>query len=351
MKKIIQLLLALCFGLSLAQAPANYYSSAENLSGAALKTELSKIISNGHRDRGYNGLWTAFKTTDVDKFYENDGTVLDIYSENPTGADPYNFIMVTDQCGNYKVEGDCYNREHIVPQSLFSEKFPMKSDVHHIRATDGKVNGYRDNYPFGVVKNASITTKNGSKLGSSASPGYGGTVFEPIDAFKGDVARMILYFVTRYESQLSTFKTENILGGSAYPGLQEWELRQLLKWAQQDPVSPEEISRNNAAYAYQGNRNPYIDRPDFVEKVWGQYLSASETETQKNFRIFPNPVKDGFMNYSGAEPKTEIKIINAEGRMVRYFTTTKSEGSINLNLPKGTYIVKAGKATTKLVVQ
>lgn len=276
MKKII--LFSLFAGLAHAQAPAGYYNSANGLSGAALKTELSNIITNGHVDKGYNGLWTGYKTTDIDKDYENDGTILDIYSERPSGADPYNYTPGSDQCGTYSTEGNCYNREHIVPQSLFNQASPMVADIHFIRATDGKVNGMRSNYPFGKVGSASFTSQNGSKLGTSASSGYSGTVFEPIDEFKGDVARMIFYFVTRYQSKLSTFSSGNMLGSSAFPGLQTWELNVLLAWHNQDPVSQAEIKRNNASYAFQGNRNPFIDNPNYVNLIWGSQQPSGDTQ-------------------------------------------------------------------------
>ncbi|WP_294287893.1 endonuclease [uncultured Chryseobacterium sp.] len=263
------LLFILASGLAHAQAPSGYYSSANGLSGASLKTALSNIITNGHQDKGYNGLWTGYKTTDIDKNYENDGSILDIYSEKPSGTDPYKFTPVTNQCGTYSTEGNCYNREHLVPQSLFNQASPMVSDIHFIRATDGKVNGMRSNYPFGKVGTASFTSKNGSKLGTSASSGYSGTVFEPIDEFKGDVARMIFYFVTRYQSRLSSFSSGNMLGSSAFPGLQTWELNVLLAWHNQDPVSQAEINRNNASYSFQGNRNPFIDNPNYVNQIWG----------------------------------------------------------------------------------
>lgn len=277
MKKSL-LLLAFASVLANAQAPTGYYNSANGLTGANLKTALSTIITNGHQDKGYNGLWTGYKTTDIDKNYENDGSILDIYSEKPTTTDPYKYTPVTNQCGTYSVEGNCYNREHIVPQSLFNEASPMVSDIHFIRATDGKVNGMRSNYPFGKVGTATFTSKNGSKLGSSASSGYSGTVFEPIDEFKGDVARMIFYFVTRYQNKLSSFTSGNMLGSSAYPGLQTWELNVLLAWHNQDPVSQAEINRNNASYTYQGNRNPFIDNPSYVNLIWGSQQPATDTQ-------------------------------------------------------------------------
>ncbi|MBD3906787.1 endonuclease [Chryseobacterium sp. Ch-15] len=274
-----KLLLCVVFSqLAYAQAPAGYYNSANGLSGASLKTALSNIITNGHQDKGYNGLWTAYKTTDIDKNYENDGSILDIYSERPTSTDPYKFTPGNNQCGTYSTEGNCYNREHIVPQSLFNEGSPMKNDIHFIRATDGKVNGMRSNYPFGKVGSASFTSLNGSKVGSSSSSGFSGTVFEPIDEFKGDVARMVFYFVTRYQSKLSTFSTGNMIGSSSFPGLQTWELNVLLAWHNQDPVSQAEINRNNASYTFQGNRNPFIDNPSYVNQIWGGQAPTIDTQ-------------------------------------------------------------------------
>ncbi|UHO40858.1 endonuclease [Chryseobacterium capnotolerans] len=274
-------LLSFAFINGFAQAPAGYYNAAAGLTGAPLKTALQGIIAFGHQDKGYGGLWTAYYTTDRDTNtnFENDGTILDIYSEKPNGPDPYNFTVGSDQCGTYSNESDCYNREHIVPQSLFNKASPMVADIHFIRPTDGKVNGMRSNYPFGKVGTATFTSQNQSKLGNSVSPGYSGTVFEPIDAFKGDVARMIFYFVTRYEDKLSGFSSGNMLGSSAFPGLQAWELQQLLAWNAMDPVSPEEINRNNAAYTYQGNRNPFIDNPTYVDLIWGTAAVDNQAPT------------------------------------------------------------------------
>lgn len=292
-----RILLSLLFNLiaisALAQAPANYYNGTNGLTGAALKTKLKDIITAGHNPGSYNDLWSAYQTTDRDYYYENDGTILDIYSEAPTTTDPYNFTYQTGQCsGSNGGEGYCYNREHIVPQSLFNEASPMKTDVHFIRATDAKVNGERGNFPFGKVGTASFTSLNGSKKGNSVSAGYSGTVFEPIDEFKGDVARMIFYFVTRYETQLSGFSSGNMLGNTAYPGLQQWELDQLLAWNALDPVSPAEIGRNNASYTYQGNRNPYIDNPNYVNLVWGTVTPDTQAPTAPTNLVANNPTSN-----------------------------------------------------------
>lgn len=309
MKKLI--LCTVIAGFANAQAPAGYYNSANGLSGAALKTALSSIITSGHQDKGYNGLWTGYKTTDIDKNYENDGSIMDIYSERPSGTDPYKYTPGTNQCGTYSTEGNCYNREHIVPQSLFSEAAPMVSDIHFIRATDGKVNGMRSNYPFGKVGSATFTSLNGSKLGSSSSSGYSGTVFEPIDEFKGDVARMIFYFVTRYQSKLSTFSSGNMLGSSTFPGLQTWELNVLLAWHAQDPVSQAEINRNNASYTYQGNRNPFIDNPNYVNQIWGSSPGTTDPGTPTNPGT--NCVNEAFETIPAAEASYTTRTWSANG--------------------------------------
>ncbi|WP_119792208.1 endonuclease [Flavobacterium anhuiense] len=267
MKKNYFLLLLMFTAIGFAQIPSGYYSTATG-TGYTLKTQLYNIIK-GHTDNGYAGLYTTYQTSDVDNFYENDGTILDMYSENPSGTDPYTYTTGTTQrCGNYSVEGDCYNREHIIPQSVFSEQSPMVSDAHFITPTDGKVNGIRSNYPHGNVSSATYTSQNGSKLGSSAVSGYSGTVFEPINDFKGDIARMYFYFATRYENTVAGYSYA-MFNGTSNQVFTTAFLNLLLAWHAQDPVSTREIARNNAVYARQNNRNPFIDHPEYVNQIWG----------------------------------------------------------------------------------
>ena len=263
-----------------AQIPTGYYDGTAGLSGSALKTKLSSIISSGHQTKSYDALDDEYPNSDKDSYYEKDGTVLDIYSENPTETDPYVYQFGVKKCGNYKIEGDCYNKEHIFPQGYFNKASPMVSDIHHIVPTDGKVNGMRSNFPFGNVgSSVSYTSKNGSKLGTSNSVNYSGKVFEPINEFKGDVARMIFYFATRYEAKLKDFDANDILTNTSFPGIQSWELEVLKQWHTQDPVSQREIDRNNAAYKYQGNRNPFIDHPEYVALIWGTTTPDTEAPT------------------------------------------------------------------------
>jgi endonuclease I len=268
MKKKLLFFALLFSTFSFAQIPAGYYNTATG-TGYALKTQLYNIIK-GHTINDYAGLYVTYETSDIDSFYENDGSVLDMYSENPAGVDPYTYsITTTQRCGSsgYVNEGDCYNREHIIPQSVFSEQSPMVSDAHFITPTDGKVNGIRSNYPHSVVAIATQTSLNGSKLGESTTAGYTGPVFEPINEFKGDIARMYFYFATRYENTVAGYSYP-MFNGSTNKVFTTAFLNQLLAWHNQDPVSAREIARNNAIYTRQNNRNPYIDHPEYAVSVW-----------------------------------------------------------------------------------
>jgi len=258
----------------LGQIPAGYYDNAQGLTGYQLKTALKTIITNGYHSYSYDDLYTIYQRSDVDTYFENDGTILDMYSEIPSGPDSYEYSTTSQHCGQYSHEGQCYNREHIMPQSVFGSASPMKSDAHFVVPTDGYVNNRRSAYPFGEVSNPTWTSTNGSKVGSNTTQGYSGTVFEPIDEFKGDIARMLFYFATRYEDQVDGWN-HDMLNGTSNQVYTDWFLSILLAWHNQDPVNQREIDRNNAIYYgdvhgdyAQENRNPFIDHPEWVNAIW-----------------------------------------------------------------------------------
>lgn len=252
----------------IAQIPSGYYTNATGLTAAPLKTALYNIIK-GHTAVSYSAVWDAFYTTDK----KANGKVWDMYSDVPGGILPYEYTLGSSQCGTYGVEGDCYNREHSFPKSWFGDVGPMNVDIFHLYPTDGKVNGQRDNYPYGTVSSPTWTSLNGSKLGPCTAPGYNGIVFEPINEYKGDLARTYFYMVTRYQDVVASWNSyagaQPTLDGTAYPCFDSWILNVLLAWNAADPVSAKEIARNNAVYAIQHNRNPYIDHPEYVAAVWG----------------------------------------------------------------------------------
>lgn len=266
----IYLLLLLGFALQLrGQEPAGYYDNAEGKNKKALLAALHSIIGT-HKNVGYDGLWTVYEKSDV----RDDGTVWDMYSTAT-------YYPGKKQCGNYKLVGDCYNREHSFPKSWFGNKSPMVSDAFHIYPTDGKVNGQRSNYPYGETANGTTLPSNGSaqalgKLGSCTFPGCSGTVFEPVDEYKGDFARTYFYMAACYQDKIKGWSSP-MLSNDDYPCYKTWAINMLLKWSREDPVSPKETDRNNAVYEYQRNRNPFIDHPELAEYIWGNSQESAWT--------------------------------------------------------------------------
>jgi endonuclease I len=276
MYKILSLLLIVTsFTISLQAQPSGYYDEATG-TGYTLKTQLHNIIDD-HNSQSYSALWTHFQTLEVDHYYENDGSPLDVYSEVPDGQDPYNFVFGEDQCGNYSGEGSCYNREHSFPKSWFNDASPMYTDLYHLYLTDGYVNGQRGNYPFGEVDNPSWTSLNGSKKGTCSYPGYSGTVFEPIDEYKGDFARTYFYMATRYEDVITSWSSP-ALNGTSDQVYEDWYLNMMIEWHTNDPVSQKEIDRNNGIYEIQNNRNPFIDHAEWVYQIWGGAPNVEEPD-------------------------------------------------------------------------
>ncbi len=269
------------------QIPVDYYSTATGTE-AELIVQLHNIIKN-HTKVSYASIWTHFGSTDV----KYNGTVWDMYSDLQCSEPPYEFILYDDQdTGSGSEEGVVYNREHSWPSSWWGGTTDtMYTDINHIVPADRYVNIMRSNNPYGTVTNASYTSLNGSERGDNVyGTEYSGTAFEPIDEYKGDFARNHFYMVTRYNSRLAEWAgnqyVSDLIDGSSYPAFKNWYLDMLLEWHTNDPVSQKEINRNNAIYAIQGNRNPFIDHPEFVNQIWGtpdipvQVSSIAELRTQ-----------------------------------------------------------------------
>jgi hypothetical protein len=229
----------------------------------------------------------------------------------------------------------------------------------HIYPTDGKVNGERSNFPYGEVAIASITTQNGSKLGSSATLDYSGTVFEPIDEYKGDLARGYFYMCTRYMGEDA--------GWSAAAGqmtskaeILPWGLALLLSWHHADSVSTKEINRNNSIYQIQHNRNPFIDNPQWADSIWAQLVTTYKFNFENNLRfsIQPNPAKDN-IKINVRETKNlnlKMRITNFCGQILLEQSLLNSSQDIDItSLSKGIYIIELQNNTNhffqKLVVE
>lgn len=376
MKKNVTLLALLFSILGIAQElqknanqstlyPSNYYSTATG-TGYVLKTQLYNIIKD-HTDQGYSGLYTTYITSDKDFYYENNGTVLDMYTENPTGADVFEYTYggsfpngtpYQDNGTGGTAEGQHYNREHLIPQSVFGSALPMYSDAHFVVPADKYVNAQRGDFPFGVVNTANNIYTNGSKRGANLnlgySAGYSGTVFEPINEFKGDIARMLLYFATRYENLVGSWSFP-MFNGTSNQVFTSNAINILLTWSNNDPVSEREIARNNAIYARQNNRNPYIDHPEYAMNIWGSLLQNSIFEINNSISVYPNPSNDNKINIETEVAIDDIQLININGQIMMEIKKpifTSNSYTLN-NLPQGFYFLRltsVNQIVTKKVI-
>jgi len=337
------------FGIifSFAQIPQGYYDSAIGLYGTQLKTALYNIIKN-HTVVSYNSLYTHYATTDNLK----GDTVWDMYSIKSNGTANYYYRHGLNTCGSYNSEGDCYNREHSTPASWFNDASPMYSDLFNVYPTDGYVNNRRSNYPMAKVGNATWTSSNGSKLGTCITLGYSGTVFEPIDSFKGDFARSFLYMATRYENVVATWPSNSTEAAAVYAGnsglaFKQWYIYLLLEWCKLDPVSQKEIDRNNAVYNIQNNRNPFIDHPEFAELIWGPYPATNDISKEKLFNVYTNADRSiVYVDLFSAEnSKNYIYLYDISGRKVLSDIINNNKTELNIaSLENGVYILAAFSA-------
>ncbi len=240
-----------------------YYDSAEGLEGEALKTALHNIIDD-HQTYSYDFAKTALRNTDEDP--NNSNNVILMYTGRSQAKTAFGS------------NGDDWNREHTWPKShgSFGEVAPMGTDLHHLRPTDASVNSTRGNKDF---------DNGGSQVndtyGSGSSYCYTDSdSFEPRDEVKGDVARIIFYMATRYEGDKSGEVDLELVDRVDTSGPALGKLSTLLAWNEEDPVDDFERNRNNVIFDYQGNRNPFVDHPEFADMIWGNQSLESNFDVK-----------------------------------------------------------------------
>lgn len=223
-----------------------YYAPAQGKQGAELLRALHLIVRTGHVDRGY--------AQARDELFED---VADL-----DGDDRVEDMFTGDVRGPITGRKDAFDRgfntEHTWPQSKGATGI-AQSDLHHLHPADIRTNERRGSNPYGeVVRTEWSVGEEGPRQAKLGVDALGETVFEPRADIKGDIARGLLYFYTRYaQSRPSDFTLENF----------RHELPTLLRWHAADPVTDAERQRNDAVQQVQGNRNPFVDRPEFVEQV------------------------------------------------------------------------------------
>ncbi|MES2138124.1 MAG: endonuclease [Bacteroidota bacterium] len=308
MKKFTLVLFCVFFYfLSFAQIPAGYYDNAAGKTGDVLRAALRVITTTGHVKLPYTStsfdVWDAYAITDV-RPAPNNTIIWDMYSEIPNGSN-YTFTIFTNQCGSASAEGDCYAREHLTPNSWWGGidnlANPQYTDLHHLFPADQYVNNKKSAHPLGQSTAPTWTSSNGGKIGPCSWPGYTGTIFEPINEYKGDFARATFYIAARYMDSLSIWVTRypsteaQYVINSSGNNFKQWYIDMLITWSNNDPVSQKEIERNNAIYynTPQTNRNPFVDHPEYVCEIW---TSTSCTDAPSITNIANNPISPNSSN-------------------------------------------------------
>lgn len=225
-----------------------YYEGADGLTGTTLELFLRTIVSEGVVGFDYEKAKTVLPESDRD--VNNTNNVIQIY----TGLSVQ---------GVWSYGGVIWNREHVWPQSLLgvSAGYTVNaaSDIHNLKPSDPSYNSSRGNKFF---DNTTTTVS-----------------YAPRDAVKGDIARILFYMTIRYSNLDLVNGTPSIY--------QMGKLNTLLQWHLQDPVDSFEMNRNNVIYSYQKNRNPFIDHPEFVEKLWGPITLSDNSSMFLNLQTNP----------------------------------------------------------------
>lgn len=247
MNKILtSILLISLMPLFLIGQETGYYNNTSGLTGEALKSELNDIIQD-HQSMSYYTSKTVFKYSDADP--DNPENVILVYTGRSNDND------------DYGTGGDYVNREHVWAKSHgdFGNEPPEGSDFHNLKPADASVNMDRSNKDFDYSDN---------EHDEADGNFYDSDSWEPRDEVKGDIARIIFYMATRYEGENGEEDLKVVDEVNTYPAAEHGKLSTLLEWNMMDPPDDFERNRNNVIFSWQRNRNPFIDNPEFAERIW-----------------------------------------------------------------------------------
>lgn len=285
----------------------------EAMIGNTLKTALNNRIKNHTVVSPYVETKYAMAIVDRDYIKSPLANATSYNFTNTSTDNPYLRLMYGKYNGStnaYQWNADhttIWNKEHTWAKSLgnFGETAPAGTDLHHLISSDQNNNNYHSNLDFGdVISGATnVLDERGNISGKTGYSSLSGSkkVYEPADEYKGDIARMVFYMATRYLTYSSKGNpqlrlVENIVGGttvtssaSVYGEL--GILSHYLQWNEEDPVDAYEIKRNNLIYHnFQGNRNPYIDHPEWADVVFDtSYSGAGATIVSGTSSVGNNP--------------------------------------------------------------
>ena len=280
--------------------------------GQTLKNSLHQLIRTTHTTRySYDALWTQLPYTDEDP--NNPHNIIEIY----TG-----WSVPKSHAGGGTTQ---WNREHTWSKSHggFGDSAPAGTDLHHMRPCDATVNSAKSNRDF----------DNGGTPYIDASPpsGYSGNTgcysspsntWEPRDEDKGDVARMMMYMAVRYEGTDTSFDLE-LVDDIDTSGPNYGKLSTLLAWHVQDPPDAREIQRNERIFERQGNRNPFIDRPEYAAKIWAPIPQTPQNISQTGFRaVWTTPIDASRYYIQVATDSLFVNVLPAYDNLNVYLTNS-----------------------------
>ncbi|MDE5592975.1 MAG: endonuclease [Clostridiales bacterium] len=249
-----------------------YYSVITATSGNSLLGQVHDLITTTHTYYTSYGECSESRYVNVTDPGPNGGA-LEFYTQK-------SIMSFSGSLGDW-------NREHVWCKSLSNGMWKSVSngtrnggtDMHHIRPAECGLNSTRSSYKFGIVNDGKEAWSRNSDKQNVALGGYvGGGAFEPLDKVKGDVARIVFYVYVHYNTYANVHGTTNGKGGAfgtlnftniMSPNNESAAIRLLLEWNASDPVDEIERVRNNEVYKIQGNRNPFIDHPEYANAIWG----------------------------------------------------------------------------------
>ena len=227
----------------------NTYDSLSTQTSSTLLQSLRTLMTSTHKKiSSYSDCKNYSDNTDCQN---GDGTVVLLYTS---------YVATMSQWNGW-------NREHVWPQSLGGGNTSGGgADLHHVRPSDASVNSSRGNKKYGDVNGGNKTTGNNPAKGYLG--GYSNaTYFEPLDNVKGDVARICLYVYVRWGSNWGADSITEVFQS----------VDVLLEWMALDPVDTWEMGRNEVVEKIQGNRNVFIDYPEFAWLLFGKDVPSGIT--------------------------------------------------------------------------
>ncbi|MFA5283529.1 MAG: endonuclease [Bacilli bacterium] len=295
----------------------------------SLLYDVHELMGFSHRFyNSYTNLTTMTAITDADP--DIPGNIILLYSRNSVygGWIP-----------------NCWNREHVWCQSLsyWGTETGPGSDIHHLRPATSSLNSTRNNNPYGIVATHDSSTAFDTTDCWLGNDSLSATVFEPANSIKGDIARILMYMYASYDTatNFTTYSHDGSLSISSIVSASSesavWDM--LVDWSESDPIDYSEIVRNNEAAKITGNRNAFVDHPEYGEAIWGTGYGLSLTTS--NFTIATNGTKTlgayiqgggtlGSVAWSSSDTSvatvSSSGVVSGVGNGIAYITATSTYG-------------------------